>query len=131
MKGYHTFTAQSATVESNEAQEDSGAKPEGEEEAESSVGEDAETSSGAGGSDQSVGYNVHFANRVKLYQRRNQNCFRCSSPDHLVKDCSKNVSETTRKVSLNVKEGTMKKGGQAPLKPVVTQPASPDGALQA
>ena len=41
LKSNHTFTTQSATVESNEAEEDSGSKPEGEEEAEFSAGEDA------------------------------------------------------------------------------------------
>ena len=51
-------------------------KLKGEEEAESSAREDAETSSRAGGADQLVEYIVLFANAVKLYQRRNQNCFR-------------------------------------------------------
>ena len=46
-------------------------KPEGEEEAKSSAGEDAETLSGIGGADQSVGYIVCFANMVELYQRKN------------------------------------------------------------
>ena len=54
-------------VESNEAAEDSGMK---EEEAESSAGEDPETSSG--GTDQLVGYIVCFANAVELYQWKNQ-----------------------------------------------------------
>ena len=82
-------------MESNKTEEDSGTKPEGEEEAKSSAGEDAETSSGFGGVGESVGYMVCFANVVKLYQRKNQNCFRCSSPDHLVKDCPKDLSKTT------------------------------------
>ena len=42
-------------------------KPEGEEEAKSSAGEDTETSSRVGGVDQSVGYIVHFASVVELY----------------------------------------------------------------
>ena len=37
----------------------------------SSAGEDVETSGGVGGTDQSVGYIVHFANTVELYQKRN------------------------------------------------------------
>ena len=89
LKGNHTFTAQSATVENNEAKEDSGAKLEGEEEAVSSAGEDEETSSRAGGADQSVRYIVYVANTVKLYQKKNQNCFGCGSPDHLLRDWSK------------------------------------------
>ena len=103
--------------------------PEGVEEAKSSTGEDADTSSGAWGVDQSVGYIVHFANAVELYQR-NWNCFRCSGPDHLVKDCLKDLSKNTQKVTLNT-EGMMKKRGWAPQKPVVAQLASPDGALWA
>ena len=67
----HTCTAQSTTVESKEAEEDSGVKPEGEEEAGSSAGEGAETSSGVGGVDQSVGYIGHFANVVELNQKKN------------------------------------------------------------
>ena len=88
-------------------------KPEGEEEAEFSAGEDADTLSGVGGVDQSVGCIVCFANVVKLYQRKNQNCFQCGSPEHLMKDCPKVLSKTTQKVSLNVKEGRMKNGGWA------------------
>ena len=82
--------------------------------------------SGVGGTDQLVGYIVHFANAAELYQRKNQNCLGCSSPDHLVKDCPKDLSKSAQKVSLNAKEGTMKKGGWTPQKPVVTQLASPD-----
>ena len=58
LKGNCTFTTQYAMVENNEAEEDSGSQLEGEEEGESSAGKDAETSSGAGGADQSVGYIV-------------------------------------------------------------------------
>ena len=61
--------AQSVIVESIE--ENSSVKPEGEEEAESSDGEDPETSSRIGGADQSVRYIIHFANVLKLYQRKN------------------------------------------------------------
>ena len=69
LKGSHTFTAWSATVESNEAAEDSGMKAKEEEEAESSAGEDSEPQVELGG-DQSFGYTVCFANVVKLYQRK-------------------------------------------------------------
>ena len=82
-------------VESNRGAEDSGMKAEEEEEDESSEGESQETWSGVGGADQSVGYIVHFANVVKLYQRKTQNCFRCGSHDHLMKDCPKDLSKTT------------------------------------
>ena len=131
LKGNCTFTIWSTTVESNKAEEDSGSKLEGEEETESSAGEDAESSSGGGRADQLVGYIVYFDNAVKLYQRKNQNCFRCGSPDHLGKDCLKDLSKTTQKVSLNVRKRTTKKGSQAPQKPVVTQLASLDKAPRA
>ena len=64
------------------------------------------------GTDQSVGYIVCFANVVELYHRRNQNCFKCGSPDYLVKDCPKDLNKTTKKLSLNTKEGRTKKGGR-------------------
>ena len=131
LKGNHTFTSWSTTVESNVAEEDFRVKPEGEEEAESSAREDAKTSGGAGGTDQLVGYIVYFGNMVEIYQRKNWNCFRCGSPDHLVKDSLKDLSKTPQKVTLNVKEGTMKNGSWAPKKPVVTQLASLDEAPRA
>ena len=81
-------------MQSNEAEEDLGAKAEEEEEAESLAGEDAGTSSGVVGADKSIGYIVHFANAVELYQRKNQNCFRYVSPYHLMKDCLKDPSKT-------------------------------------
>ena len=62
-------------MESTEAEEDLSIKPERDEEAESSSEEDAETSSGVGGADWSVGYIIPFSNAVKLYQRKNQNCY--------------------------------------------------------
>ena len=71
LKGNHTFTAQSAIVESIGAEENLSVKPEGEEEAESSDEEDPETLNGIGGADQLVGYIIHFANAGKLYQRKN------------------------------------------------------------
>ena len=86
LKSNHTFMAQSTIVENIEAEEDLSVKPEGEEEAESSDGEDPETSNGIGGVDQPVSYVIHFANAVKLYQKKNQNCFGCGSPDHLMRD---------------------------------------------
>ena len=106
-------------------------KPEGEEEAKSSAGEDVESSGRGGGEDQSVRYIVHFANAVELYQKKNQNCLGCGSLDHLMRDCPKDLSKTTWKVSLNAKEGMTKKGGLAPQKPVAAQPAYPDKASQA
>ena len=79
-------------VESNIAADISGMKAKEEEEAESSVGVDPETSSRVGGVDQLVGYIVCFAKAVELYQRKNGNCFGCGSPDHLMKDCLKDLA---------------------------------------
>ena len=130
LKGNHTFMAQSAIVESIGTEGDSCVKLEREEEAESSEG-DQETPSEIGGANQPMSYIICFANAVRLYQKKKQNCFGCGSPNHLVKDCPKGLSRVTRKASLNVKEGTTKKGGKAPRKPVVTQPASLDEAPRA
>ena len=86
LKGNFTFTAQSATVGNNKAEEDSGVKPEGEGEAEYLAREDVEILSRGLGADQSVWYIICCVNAVKLYQKENQNCFKCGSPDHLVRD---------------------------------------------
>ena len=43
-----------------------------------------------------------------------------------MRDCPKDLNRVARKVSLNVKEGTTKKGRWTPQKPVVAQLASPD-----
>ena len=55
LKDNHTFMALSAIVESNGTEEDLSVKPEEEEEAESSDGEDQETLSWIGGADQAIG----------------------------------------------------------------------------
>ena len=85
LKGNCTFTVQSATVESIGAEEDSSVKPEGEEEALSLQMEKTQKPQvGLVEQISQVGYIIHFANAVELYQRKNQNCFRCGSPDHLM-----------------------------------------------
>ena len=91
LKGSHTFTARSVMVESNRVPEDSGTI----EEVESFDREDPKTSGGVKGADQSLGYIVHLVSTVELYQKKNQNCFRCGSPDHLVNDCPKDLIKTT------------------------------------
>ena len=116
LKGNHTFTAQSTIVESTEAEEDSNVKPEGEEEAESSAEEDAETSNGVRGADQLVGYIIHFANVVMLYQRKNQNCFRCGSPDQLMRDCSEGSQQDQPKSKLKQERGNGKEEMLGPSK---------------
>ena len=118
LKGNCTFTAQSTIVENIGSEGDSTTGLEGEEEVESSEG-DPDTPSEIGGADQPLSYIIRFANAIEPYQKKNQNCFGCSSPGHLVKDCLKDLGKVTRNVSLNVKEGMMKKGSQTPQKPVV------------
>ena len=126
LKGNCTFATQAATVENDKTKEDPGVKQEGEGETEPSVDEDVETLGGVGEKDQSVEYIVHFAKVVESYQKKNKNCFRCGSPDHLIWDCPKDISRSAQKAYLNMKEGTPKKGGWAPQKPAATQQASPD-----
>ena len=70
-----------------------------------------ETTGKVSDADPLLGFVVWFANAVELYQKMNCNCSECSSPDHLVKDCPKEMGKTTRKVGLNLKEGMAKKGG--------------------
>ena len=71
LKGSHTLTAPSARVESNRLAEDSCMKAEEAEDAKSSDEQNPENLSGIAGADQSVGYIIHFANMVKLYQQKN------------------------------------------------------------
>ena len=94
LKGNHTFTAQAETIVSNEAEENSSVKKEGDGETESSADEEAETSGGVGGMDQPMKYIIHFAKAVKLCQHKNRSCFGCGSPDHLMWDCPKDISKT-------------------------------------
>ena len=77
-----------------------------------------------GNADPSLGYIMWFANVVELYQKRNCNCFACSSPDHLMKDCLEKMGKTTREVGLNLKEVMVKKGGWSSHKSVVMQEAT-------
>ena len=58
-------------VEDCETKEDSGPKPDGEKEAESSAEEDAGTTGEVGNVDPSLGYITWFTNVVELYQERN------------------------------------------------------------
>ena len=90
LNGSHTFTAQSAVVEDHETEEDSGLKPNGENEAESSAEEGAGLAGKVGGTDQSLVYIIWLTNTIELYQK-NCNCFRCGSPHDLVKDCPKDL----------------------------------------
>ena len=131
LKGNHIFMAWSAVVESIGTEGDLSVRPDGEEKAESSDGGNQETPSEIGEADHLISYIVHFSNTVKLYQKKNWNCFGCGSPNHLVKDYPKDLSKVTREASLNAKERATKKGGCTPQKPVVTQLASLDKAPRA
>ena len=124
LKGNHTFTAWSTVVENHETEEDSDPKPNGEKHTESSAEEDVGTLGTVGDADLSLGYIA-----VELYQMKNWNCFGCGNPDHLVKDCPKDLGKTTRKVGLNLKEGRVKKGGQFSQKSMAIQQATPGGCF--
>ena len=131
MKGNHTFTAQSTVIEDCETEEDSGPKPDGEKKVKSSAYEDVGVTGQVGNIDLSLGYIVQFTNVVELYQEENHNCFRCCSPDHLVKDFPEELGKTVRKVGLDLKEEPVKKGGQSSQDSVATQMANPGDAPQA
>ena len=124
MKGNHTFTAQSAAVEDCKTEEDSGPKPDGEKEAESSAEKDAGMTGKVGDVDPSLGFIVQFENVVELYQKRNCICFGCGSHEHLVKDCLKEMGKTSRKVGLNLKDGMIKKGDLSSQTSVAMQEAT-------
>ena len=115
-------------VQDHETEEDSGPKPDGEKEAETSAEEDAGTLGKVGNADPSLGYIMWLANKVELSQKKNYNCFGCGSPDNLVKDCSKELGKTTRKLGLNLKEGMAKKGGWFSQKSVTIQQTTPGDA---
>ena len=42
-------------------------------------------------------YIIHFAKAVQLYQQKNRSSFGCGSPNHLMWDCSKDLSKSARK----------------------------------
>ena len=131
LKGNHTFTAWSIAVEDNKTEEDSGPKPNGEKEAEPSAEENMGMTGKVSNVDPSLGFVTQFANTLELYQKRNHSWFGCGSPYYLVKDCLKEMGKTTRKVGLNVKEGTVKKWGWSSQNSVATQEATLDNASQA
>ena len=89
----------SAIVESIGTEGDSCVKQKGEEEVETSEG-GQETPSEI--RDQII---IHFTNTVKLYQKKNWNCFRCGIPDQLVKDCPKDLTGSPEKWVLMKKKG--------------------------
>ena len=84
-------------MESNGVTEDLGTKAEGVEDGKSSEEENPETLSGFGEAHQSVGYIIWFANAIELYQKKNQNCLGCGSPDQIVKDYPEDLNKTARK----------------------------------
>ena len=64
------------------AEEDPGVEPEGEEETEPSTDEEVGPFGKVKEADQSIEYIACFAKAVKLYQKKNKNCFRCGSRDY-------------------------------------------------
>ena len=97
---------------------------------EPSADKEVEVSGRAEETDQPMEYIICFAKAVKLYQQKNRSCFLSGSPNHLMRDCPKDISKAAQKADLNTKEGTAKKGGWTPHKSAVTQQASPEETLQ-
>ena len=97
-------------MEAHETEEDSGPKPNGEKETISSAEEDVGMTGQVGNVDPLLGYITWFTNVEELYQKKNCNCFRCGSPDCLVKDCLEKIGKTARKVGLNMKRGDGEEG---------------------
>ena len=60
---------------------------------------------------------------VNLYQEKENRCFWCGSTDHPIHGCQTGLDSATE-VSLNSKEGTAKKGAQAPQRKLAMQQAS-------
>ena len=114
LKYSHTFAAWAVTIRNGVAEEDPGVEQEEGGKTEPSADKEVEASGGVEEADQSVKYITHFAKVVELYQKEKKSCFGCGSSDHFVQDCLKDVSRPTWKVFLNMKEGTLKKGGWAP-----------------
>ena len=127
LKGNCTFTTWTATIRNDDAEEDPGVKYEGEGEMEPSADEDVEASGQVGETDQSVEYMIHFDKAVELYQKKNKNCFRCGSPDHLAWDCPKDVCRSAQKAYLKHEGGDSKEVRLSPpQKPAAAQCASLD-----
>ena len=118
-------------VENHETEEDSGPKPNKEKEAESSAEEDVGMTGEVSDVDASLGHIAQFSKLVELYQKKNHNCLGCGSPDYLVKDCLKELEKIAGKAGLNLKEGTVKKGGQSSQNLVATQEATLDDTPRA
>ena len=122
MKGSHTFTAQSAAEEDHKTEEDQGPKPNGKDTM-SSGEEDMRMSGKVGDVDPSLGFITWFINAVELYQKGNAVVLGVAA-------WPKDLEKTTKKVGLNLKEETAKKGSQSSYKLVVTQQATPGNAPQ-
>ena len=131
LKGNCTFTAQSTALEDCKTDESAGPKPSGEKKAKSCAEEDVGMTGEVCIVDPLLGFITWFTNVVELYQKRNHNCYGCDSPDHLVKDCPKEMGKTTRMVGLNLKKGMAKKRDWSSEKLVATQDAILGDAAQA
>ena len=60
--------------------------------------------------DPSLCFITWFANVVELYQKGNCNIIGCGSPDHLAKDCWKEVGNTSREGRFKLERGDGKEG---------------------
>ena len=74
------------TVGNAKGEADSGAKQEREGEIQPSADEEVKSSGRAEGIDQPMGYIIHFAKVVKLYQKKKRSYFGWGSHDHLMRN---------------------------------------------
>ena len=120
LKGNWTFMAWSAIVESAGTEEDLTTGLEGEEEVESSEGDPVKLV-------EQISHSA-ISSDLPTYLNYTKRKTRIVSGAAVMiiwwRNCPKDLSKVARKVSLNMKEGTMKRGSWTPQKPVVTQLAS-------
>ena len=110
LKGNPTSIAWAVTIRNYEAKENSSVKEEGEGEIDPSADEDVKVSSREEETDQTIEYIVDFGKVVELYQKKNKSCFGCGSPDHLIWNCSKDISKSAHSSVFKYERGNSKEG---------------------
>ena len=130
LKGNCTFTTWAVTIESVKGKADSSTKQKEEGEMEPSADEEFKVLGRAEETDQPMEYIIHFTKAVDLYLQKNRSCFSCGSPNHLMRDCPKDISKNVWKADFNTKEGMAKNGDWAPQKSAVAQTASLEETCQ-
>ena len=111
LKGSHTFTAQSAMVESKGVAEDLGTRQRRQKRLSLQMKRTQKPQVGLVEQISQLGrLSSILPTWIKLYQRKKQHCFGCGSPDHLVKDCLKGSQQDHPKSEFKCKRGDDKEG---------------------